>query len=685
MQNKIAILIITYKTHKLTETLVNQLNYYDNNLFDITIIDNSNSNIGFDQAVISWIKENKSKDYAGYWLINNDISLDVNQNYIEKFLEYIKYDSDLGLISTKIIDEQPHGMPQKLNYEIPMLTKYVDFQSTILTKTFIDKFNFDNANYFFGGLDLDACIFANNNNLKILIDYRYSVHHKYHQSFNMKEPLDDLKFHLNKNDINLNGKDFEDYNGLLITEILLNRYPEILTRPQTNKMEKCTTLKHEYMNSPLINYAQTEFNTGLSLYGWTTYEQSKIYFKRALCAGHQESYGYLIGAGNYTFKYDDVVEALAPYVDRTSYEAARSSYEYSRAQETHFTINRKNFKHYVFYVLPDAGHPWDSEHTEEGVGGSEIAVINLSRELANARQKVTVFNRCHTPGIYEGVQWESIDKFDEYEKTNEIDILIVSRWPEFRFVNPKTQVYYWAHDLNYYERITPANWQYFDKFLVLSRYHYRFFSDAYPWIPKDRFEILPNGLNLKRFEQKIRRNPKKLIYSSNPDRGLVVLFDIFEELHKWDPELELHVFGYYPDNIRKHPSYWREVPGVIYRGYHNQDALAREYMSSKLWLYPCTWLETFCITALEAQAAGTPSVVSEWGPLRDRVGNAGIVIDGFNKDEDHKQRFIEAIKKLLTDEDLWNKYSQAGIEQVKHSTWTNTAQRLMEISNKCQY
>jgi glycosyltransferase involved in cell wall biosynthesis len=686
MLNKIAILIITYNTQDLTQKLVNQINIYNKNLFDLTIIDNSEKNIGFDQAVISWLKEKKSLDYAGYWLLNNDISIDINKNYIEKFLEYINYDSEIGLISTKVIDTQPYGMPQKLDNSVPMLTKYVDFQSAVLTRTFVNNFTFDNTDYFFGGLDFDACIFANNNNMKILIDYRYSVNHKYHQSFIDGGPIEDMKKHLNKFSIDIDSTlDFDSINSQLMTKTLIKRYPFILERPFDTDVDKCTSLKHEYMNEPLVDYGQAEFNTGLSLYGYSTFDQSKIYFKRAMCAGKEETLGYLIGVGNYTFNFEDIADVLSPYVDRKGYDSIRAAYEYSRAQADSFTKNIKEIKTYVFYVKPDAGHPWDSEHTEEGIGGSEIAVINLSKELAKAGQNVLVFNNCHTPGIYDGVFWNHIDAFDAYEKLNNIDVLIVSRWPEFRFVKPRTQVYYWAHDLNYYERITPSNWQYFDKFLVLSRYHYRFFSEAYPWIPKDRFDILANGLDLKRFNQNIRRNPKKLIYSSNPDRGLVVLFDIFEELHKWDPELELHVFGYYPDNIRKHPSYWREVPGVIYRGYHKQYELAAEYMSSKLWLYPCTWLETFCITALEAQAAGTPSVVSEWGPLRDRVGNAGIVIDGFNKDEDHKQRFVEAIKKLLTDEELWNKYSKAGIEQVKHSTWTNTAQRLMEISNKWRY
>lgn len=686
MLNKIAILIITYKTYELTEKLVRQLKTYDENLYDLTIIDNSNNNIGFDQAVIKWLEEKRKENYAGYWLINNDIELDLSKDYLSKFLEYIEYDDKLGLISTKITDDQPYGMPQKLNYSVPMLAKYVDFQSTVITRYLINNLDLTDADYFFGGLDLDISITALKHNFKILIDYRFSVHHKYHQSFNEKEPLLDLKNHIARHNIKLDTNfEFNDLNGFLITHCLIKRHPEILERVQTSPLEKCTSYKKELMETSLIDYAQDSFISGLGLYGNNTYAQSKKYFQQAICAGNQEAFGYLVGTGNYTYNFEDVTKTLERYVERNGYETARQSYEYARAQETHFTINKKERKTFVFYVKPDAGHSWDPGHTEQGIGGSEIAVINLSKELAKLNQNVLVFNNCHTPGIYEGVYWDNLDSFDTYEKLNTIDVLIVSRWPEFRFVNPKTQVYFWAHDLNYYERITPSNWQYFDKFLVLSRYHYRFFSDAYPWIPKERFEILPNGLNLERFEQKIRRNPKKLIYSSNPDRGLIVLFDIFEELYKWDSELELHVFGYYPDNIRKHPNYWKEMPGVIYRGYHDQDALAREYLSSKLWLYPCTWLETFCITALEAQAAGTPSVVSEWGPLRDRVGNAGIVIEGFNKDADHKSRFVEAIKKLLTDEKLWNTYSQSGIQQVKHSTWTNTAQRLMEISNKCLY
>jgi len=686
MLNKIAILIITYKTYELTEKLVNQLNYYNSDLYNLTIVDNSENNLGFDQTVIKWINEKKSEDYLGYWVINNDIELDLNQNYLQKFIEYIKLDDNIGLISTKITDELPYIIPQKFNFSVPMLVKYVDFQSSVITRHLINKLDFDNAFYFFGGLDLDVTTCALENNLDIVIDYRYTVHHKFHQSFNKKEPLEDLFLHLTKYNINIDkGLTFDEINGLLISDCLVKRYPKLLARPQNTILEKCTSYKQDLMNAHVLNYAEQRFIKGLSFYNNAAYEASKQYFKQAFCAGYTEAVSYLIGAANFTSNFTDIASFLNTYVDRNSYEIERQSYEYVKTQEEHFNITYNNQKTYVFYVKPDAGHQWDPLHTDVGVGGSEIAVINLSRELANLGQKVFVFNNCKQPGTYNNVVWDNIENFDVFEKNTHIDILIVSRLPEFRFIQPNAKVYFWAHDLNYYERITPSNWQYFDKFLVLSRYHYRFFSNAYPWIPKENFEILPNGVDLKRFESTVCRNNKKLIYSSNPDRGLVILFDIFEELHKWDPELELHVFGYYPDNVRKHPTYWRELPGVIYRGYHNQEDLAKEYLSSKLWLYPCTWLETYCITALEAQAAGTPAVVSDWGPLRDRVGNAGIVIEGFEKNLIHKNKFIEAVKLLLTDDKLWNEFSVNGRNQAMFSTWKNSALRLIEISNKCLY
>ncbi len=677
MIDKLAILLITYKTHELTAKLVNQINHFDNKIFDLTVIDNSDINIGFDQTVTKWIESNS--DYIGYWLLNNDCSLDVSKNYIEKFIDYIKADSSLGIISTKIEDGQKHFMPQKADLIGTQIVEYIDFQNAVLTNGFVKEYNFTNP-YFFGGLDFDACVFAKKNNFKLIIDYNLLVKHSFHKSFNEMEPLEDIKNHIKILGIDINlTLTFEKINANLITYGMTSRYADLKI------FADCVYMKQEMMNKAPVSYGDSEYDLGQIYMSGSKFTDAGNSFKRAIIAGRLDSIPLYSSCVFNEYDYLNGAEFLSKYVDRTGYAVERSTYEYMRAQADHHFANVKEKYVIGFYVRPDAGHPWDPEHTDEGVGGSEIAVINLSKELAKLGHKVIVFNRCAMPETYDNVEWKHLNDFDEYERSNPFDHLIVSRLPEFRFINPRTKVIYWAHDLNYYERITPTNWQYFDKFLILSRYHYRFFSEAYPWIPTDFFDILPNGLDLTRFEQTVERNPKKLIYSSNPDRGLTILLDMFEELHKWDPELELHVFGYYPDNVRKHPTYWRDMPGLIYRGYHNQKDLAREYMSSKLWLYPCTWLETFCITAIEAQAAGTPCIVSEWGPLRERIGNAGIVIDGLIKDQNHKNRFINSIKELLSNDKQWNEYSRNGLEQAKHFTWKSTAEAFIKIINVNRY
>ena len=90
MKNKIAILIINYEQPKLVENLVNQIKFFNNNLYDLTIIDNSindvyknaniinNKNLGYDQVVSRWLQEKSTENYLGYWLLNSDCILNTD-------------------------------------------------------------------------------------------------------------------------------------------------------------------------------------------------------------------------------------------------------------------------------------------------------------------------------------------------------------------------------------------------------------------------------------------------------------------------------------------------------------------------------------------------------------------------------------------------------------------------------
>jgi glycosyltransferase involved in cell wall biosynthesis/GT2 family glycosyltransferase len=680
---KLAVVIVNYETPELIEKLVQQFSVLDQTLFDLYIIDNSKKyiskyatirhsiNVGFDQAIAAWLNENKHLGYLGYWILNSDITLDLKFDYLRNFINLLEHDNTIGLLSTKVICKKPYKIAQEMVPDNDVwIAKYVDFQSTVLSRQLLQKLNIGSIPYFHGGLDLEINLKAEELGMRVVIDARSTVTHEGQVSWNALDANVTINDHMSRLGIQYTGKDDAvSKNEFLVVKGLSRFYPDIVN------VQGAINVKHRLFNTPLISYSKKEYNRSID----TVLPEGLDYLERAISAGNEEAEGIYLTTcvTNGLFqRYVDFSKNI-----KFNNSGVVGNDDYMRAQSAHYVNQRNPVKTIVFHIAPGPGHAWDAEHTEEGVGGSEIAAIQLTTELAKLGHRIYVFNYCKVPGIYNGVIWDSLDKFDVFEKTHAIDVLVVSRWPEFRFVNPKTRVYFWAHDLNYYNRINATNWQYFDKFLVLSKYHYRFFSSAYPFIPSSYFEIMSNGLDLTRFDQTVERNNKKLIYSSNPDRGVAVLIDMFEELHKWDPKLELHVFGYYPDNIRKSPTYWRDMPGLIYRGYTPQKELAAEYMSSKLWLYPCTWLETFCITAIEAQAAGTPAIASDWGCLRERVGNAGIVIDGLQKNEEHKNKFIKAVKLLLTDEDLWNKYSKAGKEQAKNFSWAKTAEHFIGITN----
>lgn len=86
--------------------------------------------------------------------------------------------------------------------------------------------------------------------------------------------------------------------------------------------------------------------------------------------------------------------------------------------------------------------------------------------------------------------------------------------------------------------------------------------------------------------------------------------------------------------------------------------------------------EPFGLTLLEAAATGLPLVATNDGGPRDIIGYCenGILIDPTKPEE-----IADALKKLLTDEELWETYSRNGIMNVrKYYTWDSHAETYME-------
>lgn len=315
----------------------------------------------------------------------------------------------------------------------------------------------------------------------------------------------------------------------------------------------------------------------------------------------------------------------------------------------------------VFYV-GDGLEIWTPESVKKtGIGGSETAVIEMSKRLAAKGCRVRVYAGCgkNGEGIYDGVEYYHSNKFQDLK----CDVLIVSRMSNMLddVYNIKAKIkLLWCHDViavNAKNSLLLKT----NKILALSEWHKQNLIREHNLHP-DHVIVTRNGIDLDRFIAKIDRNPFKVINSSSPDRSWASLLDVWPEVKKRVPQAELHLFygfkgwktlaPYRPgqaDTIRYLEDKIEQLKsqGVVYRDRLPQKELAKEFLSSGVIAYPTWFTETSCITMMEAQAAGLRMITSSIAALNETVGNRGTLIEGDWVSEEYKEKFVDAVVKAL--------------------------------------
>ena len=169
----------------------------------------------------------------------------------------------------------------------------------------------------------------------------------------------------------------------------------------------------------------------------------------------------------------------------------------------------------------DAWGPWS---LKEGIGGSEEAVVRLSRQLSKLGWKVVVFGKPgHNTGLDEdGVMWRN---YWDCNLDDEFDIFVAWRAP-FMFDKKikARKSYLWLHDVMEPGEFTPQRIANFTKCIVLSNYH----RNLFPMIPDEKILLSANGIDPEEFEaldNKLERNPHKVLYTSSHVRGLAYLYE----------------------------------------------------------------------------------------------------------------------------------------------------------------
>lgn len=317
--------------------------------------------------------------------------------------------------------------------------------------------------------------------------------------------------------------------------------------------------------------------------------------------------------------------------------------------------------------------PWaPTDIATKGLAGSQTASIRLAAGLRDLGYTVEVYGHCPRS------RWAGVDflPLEEYDPARPRLATVASRAPELFDIPTASLVrLLWLHDMHYGDRLTAARAEHLHHVLVLSAWHGAYIGASYPYL-RPKLRRVPNGVTPELFagEAPIRR--RQVVYSSAPARGLDALLDVWPRVRERVPDAELlycapPVYGEGEDEPGRE--------GVRPLGSLSQPQLVQLMRSSLVWAHP-SWrakagkpfLETSCIGAMEAQAAGCVVVASRVAALGETV-RVGRLVSSTPAEDRWADEFADAVVAGLTDPALQQWSQVQGPEAMRGMTWDSAS------------
>lgn len=134
--------------------------------------------------------------------------------------------------------------------------------------------------------------------------------------------------------------------------------------------------------------------------------------------------------------------------------------------------------------------------------------------------------------------------------------------------------------------------------------------------------------------------------------------------------------GWMYEDILKAPKELGIADKVKFLGFVPTEDLPFLLLGAEVFVLPSLW-EGFGIPVVEAMAVGTPVIVSNVSSLPEVVGRAGLLVDPYSVDQ-----IEQAIRLVVTDKKLRQKYAKAGIVQAKQFSWDKMAKIVLKVFEK---
>ena len=345
----------------------------------------------------------------------------------------------------------------------------------------------------------------------------------------------------------------------------------------------------------------------------------------------------------------------------------------------------KSNKILIFTLFPEQKMNY-SYFLNNAIGGSETAIYNMATQIAkkcNDKEVVIAGNIDEEEIIIDNCSIKCINivSMKELIMKYKFDTIIISRYLNFFEIFPHYQcdnLILYQHDVHFlpdYKKsynLLKSNINKIDHIINLTEWQKNNTVKLYDFLKEyeDKFKIINNGINLEKIKN--YKNNKKyrnsFIYSSRPERGLKKVLELWKEIKENLPNATLKISSY--NSIgEEYMNIIKNLKDVYFLGKLNKDDLYKHISQSEYWLYPTSWQETSCITAMEMLALKVICIYYPLAGLNDTIGKYGVKITPGNE-----------VKTILNlNDNIKSDLRNNGYNYSKTLSWNNQSDKLINI------
>lgn len=227
---------------------------------------------------------------------------------------------------------------------------------------------------------------------------------------------------------------------------------------------------------------------------------------------------------------------------------------------------------------------------------------------------------------------------------------------------------YWLHDLpedpetNHLSKETSRDR--FHKLVFCGHWQYNQYITKLNIPVNDKLAVIETPIEPIEVEQRSFEEIN-LVYTSTPQRGLELLYPVFEKLCEKHNNIKLHVFSSFKiygwdDADQRYQSLFdklKEHPNVVYHGFKTNEQVREQLKQSHIFAYPSIWSECNSRSLIEAMSAKLMCVHPNLAGLSDTSGGMTFQYQWDSDVNRHANKFYHALDhaiSIVKEQDMQN-------------------------------